>query len=126
MKKCQLLNHHLKKSYSYKYINMCNEVLITYFTLFRITGKYVFNLLIKDQIKVYINLTFIVSLNCLYIHVELLTELNLPEYPVSVRFRDKASRQKLPKRPCSKCEKVYYTIISSPNSHHHIYLLIVV
>ena len=98
---------------------MCNEELITYFTLFRITAKYVSNLLIKDQIKVYINVTFIESLNCLHIHVELLKELNLPEYSVSVRFRDKASRQKLPKRPCSKCEKVYYTIISSPNSHHN-------
>ena len=30
----------------------------------------------------------------------------MPEYPVIARFRDKTTRQKLPKRPCLECEKV--------------------
>ena len=38
--------------------------------------------------------------------IELLKDLNMPEYPVIARFRDKITRQKLPKRPCLECEKV--------------------
>ena len=65
---------------------------------------YMFNLL--NQIKLYENVMFIVTY--ILIIIELLKELSLQEYPLALRFRHKASRQKLPKRPCSECENIYY------------------
>ena len=64
-----------------------------------------FNLL-KDQIKLYENVTSIVT--CILIIIKLLKELNLQEYLVAVRFRDKSSRQTLSKRSCPECRNIYY------------------
>ena len=52
-----------------------------------IAVRHMFNLL-KDQIKLYENVTSIVT--CILIIIKLLKELNLQEYLVAVRFRDKS------------------------------------